>query len=179
MASYTTIRGYIEDIYEAETDKGKSYLGIRFYTNDPHDNDTGYHDINLWFTTDKAIEIAQDKIDRLASIAGVALKGAKPKTAAAAVKMLSREEFVALEIPITVQPDEFEGKLRARYDIGWTGEPKGFVQSGFDRFKDQLAERMKEIKGQGVPVYAAAANEQVPVSVYEDADSVYEDDIPF
>jgi hypothetical protein len=176
---YETITGYIENIYEGETKGGKSYLGIKFYTNDRHENES-YHEISLYFSK-AALQITQEKIERLFEIAGLEYSGPKPTTVKAAVKKLAREEFVALEIPITVQENEYEDRVKAQYDIGWVndGEPLGLVESGFGKFSDLLAERMAKIKGaKSDPREAALDGARSPEVTVVDDSSLY-DEIPF
>lgn len=173
MSNYTNITGYIEDIYEGKTANDKSYLGIRFYTQDQHENDTGRHEIRWWFTAN-TVELNRDKIGRLMKIAGVAGTVPAKPTIAGTLKLLSKEEFAALKIPITVQVDEYEDKLRAQYDLGWD-DSENVVRSGFSSFQNLVADRLAAIKGQAAtPNQAAAAAPSEP----EDA-SPYEDDIPF
>ena len=176
MPNYDTITGYIEDIYEGETSTGKEFLGIKFYTEEAHDNDSGYHEIRWWFTTKAAVEISQEKVQRLFEFAGIEFSQKPVTTVKTALKALSREEFVALEINITVQPNEYEGRVRAQYDLGWTGEAMGFVQSGFNKFAEIREQRMAAIKATG----KAPAVIRGETAVSNSADAyVSDDDIPF
>jgi hypothetical protein len=168
MANYDAITGYIEKIYEGATSSGKEYLGIKFYTNDAHQNES-YPEIKLWFSSQKAKEISQEKIERLFDFAGIPFTGKKPATVKEAVNVLAREEFVALPIQITVQPNEWEGVIRAQYDVGWlSGGDYGVVEDGLNKFADLLAERMAEIKAG-----ATKNTPKVHSDIYDD------DDTPF
>ena len=175
MADYGRIKGYIEDIFEGETANGKEYLGIKFYTQDPHDYDTNIHEIRWWFSAG-ALEITQDKIKRLLAKAGIEYNGAMPKTVKAALKILSNEKLAALEIPITVSPNEYEGKTRAQYDLGWDGS-ENVVQSGFSKFSDLVGERLAAIKAMAPP--AAASSPAVSASPSSSVKADPYDDIPF
>jgi hypothetical protein len=177
MPQYDSIQGYIQDIYEGETSTGKEFLGISFYTEEQHDNDAGYHETKRWFTTPAAIEISQEKVERLFKFAEIEYKSKPPTTVKAALKILAREEFVALPINITVQPNEYEGKVRAQYDLGWTGEAAGLVQSGFTKYQDLLEQRMAAVKAAGkAPVIVRT---ETAVSSPGDAAVYDDDDIPF
>lgn len=173
MAEYANIEGYIEDIYEGETQNEKTYLGIKFYTEDYHDYDNGRYEIRWWFTSPAAKEITQDKVKRLLGMAGIEYKGAPPTTVKAALKLLSNEKLAALKIPVTVQPNEYEGKTRAQYDLGWDGS-ESVVQSGFSGFADLVAERLAGIKG--AKSSQAGTGRPAPS---EPSSSVYDDSIPF
>lgn len=173
MAAYDMINGYIEDIYSAKTKGGKEYLGIKFYTTDEHDNES-FPEIRIWFTTPNAIEIAQEKVERLYEFAGLEWSGPKPKAVSTALKALSRDEFAALEIPITVQPNEYEGKIRSQYDIGWagSGQARGYEASAFQKLGDLAKQRIAELKANNPSV------EVVSSKPSDNADALY-DDIPF
>ena len=170
MSNYTMITGFIEDIYEGKTSTGKEYLGIKFYTEDAHSNES-FPEIRWWFSGPAAKEISQEKIERLFTFAGLEFSGAKPTTPKAALKHLAREEFVALEIQVTVQPNEYEGKIRAQYDLGWndSGNPMGLVQSGLSKFNELREKRMAEIKSGG----KKELDKTAAATPYDD------DDVPF
>lgn len=173
MAAYINITGYIEDIYEGETINGKEYLGIKFYTQDAHDHDNGHHEIRWWFSSDAAQKISSEKIVRLLKMAEVPHKeGLEVKTVQAGLKLLSNEKLAALKIPVTVTENEYEGKIKAQYDLGWSGE-ENVKQSGFTKFSDLVAERLAEIKSK-----APAAPK--PTGGQQGQDTTpYDDDIPF
>lgn len=160
MADYANITGFITDIFEGESGSGTPYLGIKFYTDDAHDNDEGRHVIKLWFSG-KSLEYDQDKVERLCGIAKVPYK--KPATIAAAVKLMTRAEFAALEIPIQVTPNEYNDKVSAQYNIGFSD---GVVSSSFDKFDDIIKEKLAKVK--------AAKPEPA-----ESAEPVDDDGIPF
>jgi hypothetical protein len=186
MANYCTIKGYITDIYVRATMSGKRFLGIWFYTSDAHDLDSGgNYEIRLWFSSDKAVEISNERLARLAGMAGLKW-GFEAKSEDEAFKRLCRPEYAALEVPVTVQPDEYDGRISARYDIGWPPREAGGDGSAFSAFKGVLDERLAAVKaaappaaapakaapwGRRTPEAAPPGDDQVPVDVY--------DDIPF
>jgi hypothetical protein len=149
MASYTQITGYIEDIYEGETKNGTPYLGIRFYTQDEHDNDTGNYEIKWWFSKN-SVQYDVEKVFRLLEMTDppiVLPENQKPNTIKNALKALMREELAALEIPVSVQPNEYNDRVYAQYDLGWFGPVQHVPdEKGFGKFADKIAERLKDLK---------------------------------
>jgi hypothetical protein len=148
MANYQRIKGYITDISKGETQASKHFLQISFHTDDKHENDSGYHNIKMWFTPG-SLQYDQDKIKRLLEIAKVPPAPA-PTTIDAAMAQLCIPQMVALEIPIHVTPNvnPNNGKTQAQYDVGYIPKEQDLSNSGFAGFQDILAERMAAIKAQ-------------------------------
>ncbi|MCL2806661.1 MAG: hypothetical protein FWD27_00630 [Coriobacteriia bacterium] len=178
MARYDVIEGYIEDIYLGKTSNETEYLGIKFHSHEETEY-PGFREIK-WFFTPKAREMSQDKVLRVLKMAGLEPTGSKPTTPKTALKLLAREELVYLKIPITVQPNEYEGKVRSQFDLGWDndGEPLGLVSSGFDKFGDLLAKRREQTESDSKPNADQSAKPEV--TVFDDSTlDVYNDEIPF
>jgi hypothetical protein len=168
----TQITGYIEDIYSGESQMGTPFLNIKFHTNDTVENDNGYYNIR-WYYTAKTVDMNVEKTDRILQIAGVP-KTLDAKSVESAMKVLCIPEIVALEVPISVKQNTYEGKTSPQYDIGW---PKGedmAKDSGFAAFKDLVAERMAKVKVTKVP----KTSDMPEITVISEDTPTY-DDIPF
>jgi hypothetical protein len=166
MANYDVINGAITGAEAKETSSGKAYLNISFFTDDVHENDSGYHDIKMWFTSG-SLEYDQKKIKLLREYAGLP-EIDPPTTINGAIEQLMDEALVCLEIPINVSPNEnpTTGKVYAQYDVGY--KPKVASEAGaFAGFQDVLAQRLAKLKGQK---NTSVDTDSVPVSVYDDED---------
>jgi C1A family cysteine protease len=149
MAAHTTIHGNITDIAKRETQTGKEYLGIDFDTTQEHENDNGFHEIRMWFTSN-SMTYDLDKVMRILEIAGLPAI-VDINTIDDAIETLAQPEIVYLEIPINVSPNEnpISGKVYAQYDVGFLQKDKQDKSSAFSGFQDILKQRMAAVAEQG------------------------------
>lgn len=172
----------IEAVDGKSAKKGTPFLGIRFETEEDHEGDTGRgHQIDLYFS-EGSIQYTQEKIDRLFEIAGLPAPKPKPKTPKAAIAQLKKhpEEFLYLEIPITVRLEEYNDKERARYDLGFVNDPDANVEGkAFSSAKMQalLEKKRAEAKAKKGNTPKPETSQAEPVTEIVEVDD--SDDLPF
>lgn len=164
MANYKQIEGYIEDIYIEQTSNGNDALFIKFFSEEAEN-----FPVIRWVFTPATLKFLPEKVERLCKIANVPYTPIQ--SAQAALKLLSRKELIALEIPISVSPNTYEGVTREQYDIGWGGNNVGTrATSAFASFADEAQAQIDAIKA-----IKSMTSSTAPIMVA----GINEDDIPF